>query len=126
MLVAEQNGLRIEASVAQRGGTFNCPQCKGILIFKPGRKVISHFAHKPPTDCTWARGETRAHLEAKLLVGIALKARGLRAELECVQEGLSGDRRADVLVWSPNGRRLAIELQHTPIGLDEIEKRAFS
>jgi len=126
MLVAIHNGVRIEASAAQRGGTFNCPQCNGVLVFKPGRKVISHFAHKPPTDCTWARGETRAHLEAKQLVGDVLKARGLRAELECVLRELSGDRRADVLVWSPTGKRLAIELQHSPIGIDEIERRAFS
>lgn len=126
MLVAEQNGVRIEASVAQRGDPFHCPQCKGALVFKPGRKVISHFAHKPPTDCTWAQGETRAHLEAKQLVGAALKARGLRAELECVLQGLSGDRRADVLVWAPHGRRIAFELQHTAIGLNEIERRAFS
>jgi len=126
MLVAEQDGARIEANAAERGGIFNCPQCKGILVFKPGRKVISHFAHKPPTDCTWARGETRAHLEAKLLVSEVLKARGLRAELECILQGLSGDRRADVLVWSPSGKQLAIELQHTSIGLDEIERRAFS
>lgn len=126
MLVAEQSGERIEASVAQRGGMFSCPQCKGLLVFKPGRKVVSHFAHKPPTDCTWARGETRAHLEAKLLIAEVLKARGVRAEIEWIVQGLAGDRRADVMVWSPTQQRLAIELQHTSIGLDELERRAFS
>jgi hypothetical protein len=51
-------------------------------------------------------------------------ARGRRAEVEYVVTGLPGDRRADVMVWSATGQRLAFELQHTSIGLDEIEARA--
>src|SRR5262245_43545995 len=100
MLVAEHQGVRVDASDATRGADYVCPWCKGIVIFKPGRKVISHFAHKPPTDCTWASGETRAHLEAKKLVADILTARKLRAEIEHVVPSLSGDRRADVMVWS--------------------------
>lgn len=126
MLVAIESGKRVEATRAKRGGAFTCPQCESVVIFKPGRKVIPHFAHKPPTNCTWASGETRAHLEAKQLVVTALRTRGLRAEIEYNLPALSGDRRADVLLWSPNGKQLAIELQHSPIGLEEIERRAFS
>jgi hypothetical protein len=35
----------------------------------------------------------------------------------------TGDRRADVMVWSPAGAAAAIELQHTSIGLDNIQSR---
>jgi competence CoiA-like predicted nuclease len=126
MLVADLQGNRVEATGAKRDPRYVCPKCKGIVILKLGRKVISHFAHKPPTDCTWVRGETRAHLEAKSLVRNALIARGLRAEVEYIVTALPGDRRADVMAWSPGGERVAFELQHTSLGLDEIEKRAFS
>lgn len=126
MLVAKLGEDRIDAAIAQRGPEYHCPQCKGVVILKKGRKVIDHFAHKPPTDCTWAAGETRAHLEAKLIVSQALAGRGLKAQVECVVDTLPGDRRADVMAWSPKGLQIAFELQHTPIGLDEIERRAFS
>jgi hypothetical protein len=125
MLVAEHQGNRVDAAGAPRGLNYVCPRCKGPVVYKPGRRVISHFAHKPPTDCAWASGETRAHLEAKQIVKDALRARGLKAELEYVVSALPGDRRADVMAWSPSGIRVAFELQHTALGLDEIEKRAF-
>jgi hypothetical protein len=125
VLVAELQGARVEAADAERGPTYVCSRCKGIVILKQPRKIIYHFAHKPPTDCTWARGETRAHLEAKKLFRDALVTRGLRAELEYIVSALPGDRRADVMVWSSAGAMLAVELQHTSIGLKEIEARAF-
>ena len=46
--------------------------------------------------------------------------------MEYVVDTLSGDRRADVMTWSPTGVAVAFELQHTSIGLDEIESRSRS
>ncbi|MCI0365536.1 MAG: hypothetical protein L0219_16865 [Phycisphaerales bacterium] len=126
MLVASLNGERVEAESAERGLAFVCPNCKRPVILKRGPIVIAHFAHKPPTDCSWARGETKAHLDAKKLFRDTLAVRGLRAEVECVVPSLPDDRRADVMVWSPKGARLAIELQHTSLNLEDIERRAFS
>ena len=126
MLVANLEDVRVDAANAERGPEYRCPKCKGIVILKKGRKVIDHFGHKPPTDCSWAIGETRAHLEAKLLVASALATRGLRAEVEFVVNTLSGDRRADVMAWSLMGLQIAFELQHTPIDLNAIERRASS
>lgn len=89
----------------------------------------------PALRSAWARiqtarrshmGETRAHMESKIVVADALRARGLRAELEFVVDPMPGDGRAGIMVWSPNGKQTAFELQHTPIGLDEIERRAGS
>lgn len=126
MLVANLGGIRIDAVSAKRGHEYRCPKCSGIMILKQGRTVVEHFAHKPPTDCSWAIGETRAHLEAKALVQVALVGRGLKAEVEFVVNTLSGDRRADVMAWSPKGAPVAFELQHTPMDLNEIEARASS
>jgi competence CoiA-like predicted nuclease len=126
MLVALCEGNRIIAAAAQRGAAYHCPSCSKPLVLKKGRVVIHHFAHKPPILCDWARGETLAHLEAKQIVHAALTARGVRAELEYCLETLPGDRRADVMAWSPSGRMIAIELQHTSISADEIAERSFA
>jgi competence protein CoiA len=50
----------------------------------------------------------------------------LRAEVEFIVPSLPNDRRADVMVWSPSGQQAAIELQHTSIQPEVIEKRALS
>ena len=63
---------------------------------------------------------------AKTLLRDSFVRRGLKAEVEYELPGLGGDRRADVLVWSPSGKPVAIELQHAAIGLVEIERRAAS
>lgn len=116
----------MEAAVTARGRAYTCPECKRAVILKRGPIRIAHFAHKPPTDCAWARGESLAHLAAKLLLREAFAARGLRAEVEQVVPALPGDRRADVMVWSPSGIPVALELQHATLRLDEITRRAFS
>jgi Competence protein CoiA-like family len=126
MLIALSDNTRVTAAAAQRGGAYHCPSCSKPLVLKKGRIVIHHFAHKPPILCVWARGETLAHLEAKQLVHAALTARGVRAELEYSVETLPGDRRADVMAWSPKGRMVAIELQHTSISAEVIAERSFA
>ena len=126
MLVAKVAGNRIEAAIALKGQDYHCPHCGEAVILKKGRIRTPHFAHKPPVSCSWAKGETAAHLEAKTRLKDAFLARGLRVEVECEVDTLPGDRRADVMVWSPKGTRFAIELQHTPIGLSEIEERTES
>jgi competence CoiA-like predicted nuclease len=126
MLIALLNNTRVTAADAQRGPDYRCPSCGKDIVLKKGRVVVHHFAHKPPILCDCARGETLAHLEAKHLVYAALTARGVRAELEYSVETLPGDRRADVMAWSPKGRMIAFELQHTSISADEIGERAFA
>jgi competence protein CoiA len=124
MLVASHEERRVEAWIAPREGAFRCPECAEPVVLKRGRIRIAHFAHRSRAACRWAAGETLAHLAAKRAIAEALAARGLRAGVECVVPGLAGDRRADVVAWSPTGVRVAIELQHVAIGLDELERRA--
>ena len=129
MLRAVLNGDAIDAHLAERGLDYRCPNpdCSGPMTLKRGRIKIAHFAHQPPTTCSWAKGETQAHLKAKAVFREAFASQGMRAEVEYVVKLLPGDRRADVMVWSSvSKRRAAIELQHTSISPEHIEKRAFS
>lgn len=126
MLIAILDQAAIEAPVAQKGPIYTCQNCQNIVILKKGRIKVHHFAHKPPVNCSWGKGETTAHMEAKLLFRDEFVSRGLKAELEHSVPSLPTDRRADVVVWTPKGDRCAIELQHTGIGYDQIEQRTKS
>lgn len=123
MLVALHENQRVDAFSANKGPTYFCPNCGDEVILKQGRIVIHHFAHKPPTDCSWAKGETREHLLAKTVIRDAFRNTSYQAEFEAEVLSGAGDRRADVLLTNRSGRRVAIEVQHTPILYDAIERR---
>ena len=124
MLVALENGRRMEASVAEKGQAYSCPKCAALVILKKGRVTTHHFAHKPPTNCTWASKETSAHMKAKTALCEALRQQGFKAELEVEILSSGGDRRADVVAWSKDGKsRVAFEIQHQPLSFDGIEQR---
>ena len=124
MLVALQGDQHITAWVAQKGPVFHCPNCKTQVILRKGALVAHNFAHKPPVTCSWASGETQAHLKAKLLLHDAFVAQGLSCSVEAEVVSGDGDRRADVLVWRPPGQlRIALEVQHTPLNFEQIDRR---
>jgi Competence protein CoiA-like family len=126
MLVAQVGEIRFEASNSHKGPDYICPKCRDVVVLKKGRIRIHHFAHKPPVSCTWGKGETNAHRQAKKVFKDIFIKRGLRAEVEYEISCLPNDRRADVVVWSPQGQRYAIELQHTGIDYKELEERTNS
>lgn len=126
MLIASLNGARVEAESADRGLGYSCPGCHSEVSLKRGAIKTPHFAHKARPSCGYASGESAVHMAAKLAVLRAARQRGLRAEVEYYVSTLSGDRRADVMVWSPSGQRIAIEVQHSSISLDDIYRRSES
>lgn len=70
------------------------------------------------------QGETQQHLAAKRALALALGARGLNVALEVEVLSDEGDRRADVLVEHPRTKlQIAIEVQHSPLDLDAIQRR---
>ena len=119
MLVALKGSNRIHASVAEKGHTFHCPGCHTEVTLKKGAKVIHHFAHKPPVTCSWAVGETKAHLSAKNLFLEHLTNAGYKADVEYP----IGTQRADVHFQDTNGISYVIEIQHQPITPSEISRR---
>ena len=123
MLVGLLEGQRIDAFGASKGPRYSCPNCSAEVVLKKGRIVMHHFAHKPPTDCSWASGETREHLLAKTVIRDAYRKKGYEADYEVEILSGGGDRRADVLLTNRKGVKVAIEIQHTPILYDAIERR---
>ena len=124
MLVANLNGQRIEATVADKGPTYHCPKCKDVVVLKKGRIITHHFPLKLPVICRWAKGETREQLKVKQLFKEVFFRRGLlRVEVEHEIPSLLDDRRADVVNWSPKVQRFALELQRTSIDYDSLENR---
>jgi hypothetical protein len=126
MLVALNQATRIEAWDAEKGPRYRCPNCGSEVVLRKGRIVAHHFAHKPPVTCSWARGETQAHLAAKKLLRDIFARRGLRTEVEYEVLSSGGDRRADVLVWARNGTRVAFEVQNQPLDFGAIERRTLA
>lgn len=125
MIVAVLDNVKIAAYAADKGPTYRCPGCNELVTLKKGRIVIDHFAHKPPVVCNYAKGETREHMAAKLAFLSCFRDQGLIADVEQVVLSIEGDRRADVLVSArpPSQRKVALELQHQPIDLEQIERR---
>jgi hypothetical protein len=109
------------ASLATKGPTYHCPGCGEEVILKQGRKVIHHFAHKPPVTCSWAAGETTLHLKAKEAFYEHFKRLGMNVEVEYPLN--AGRLRADVYVIGKNGKPVVFELQHSSILPGEIERR---
>jgi hypothetical protein len=126
MLVASSGTLRVDADIAERGVSYHCPGCHSPVMLRRGAVKVAHFAHKSLSSCGYASGETAIHMSAKLAFLRAFRQRGLRAEVELLVPSLLGDRRADVMVWSPSGRQVAVEIQHSAISLDDLHRRSES
>ncbi len=124
MLMAAGPDGRVAAENAARGVVHLCPQCGAAVTLKRGPIVTAHFSHAPASECAWASPESEQHRGAKHALAAAFAARGLWIELEAEILSSEGDRRADVLVHAPgNGGRVAIEVQHSALGIDAIERR---
>lgn len=141
MLVGHLNGTRIIARGAQPSKDYKCPGCEARVVLKNGRIVIAHFAHYPNTPyCSYSAGETLEHLNAKDYFYEQLnKVIGIEADIEVPIHDPSGNRRVDVGVQLPSrtikfpdgrqrtvpGEQIAVEIQHTNISIEEIERRAL-
>lgn len=85
-----------------------CPICDSIVNSKCGSLNIWHFAHINLEDCdSWSEGETEWHLWWKDQV---------EKEYREVKVGI---HRADIKL----DNNLVIELQNSPISVDEIRER---
>lgn len=124
MLMALLDEVRVLARDSDKGSTYLCPECRREVTLKKGRKVIHHFAHKPPTSCTYATGETAAHMKSKLDFHDHFISLGLPSRVEAPVSFNGIRSRADVYVaTTKKGIPAALEIQHTNISLDEIERR---
>lgn len=96
-------------SAPSPGAAGQCPACRGPVMAKCGQIVTHHWAHETRIDCDpWAEPESEWHQ--------AWKRRYLFAGAEV--EAVVGAHRADILLPSA-----VIELQHSPISIDEARSR---
>jgi hypothetical protein len=93
---------------ARRGVQATCPLCHEPVRPKCGQLVAWHFAHHAGEDCdSWSEGETPWHRQWKETVPIDRR------------EVVMGAHRADIVAAD----RTVVELQHSPIGPQEIAAR---
>ncbi|MFF9638722.1 competence protein CoiA family protein [Streptomyces bacillaris] len=105
-----------------RGMELTCPECGGQVHARLSKLDTRHLYHrtKPPT-CSLANESLEHHL-LKLELVTCARAAGFRAELEVAAS--TGEWRADVMVFSPDGARLmALEAQLSPITVEDIAAR---
>lgn len=108
MITCELHGEIVEANVGmERKADYRCPECRDNVIPKLGVKNVPHFAHHPGTECSYGDGETVWHRRGKRFVADYFRTLGCDVRLE---EPL-GNRRTDLLVIHPNGKRVAFEFQ---------------
>ena len=118
MLYAILNNIKVKASrEIPRHGLFFCcnPNCsQPNLILKKGNHRIPHFAHRVECDCDkLGEKETDAHIEIKNWFEFFLKS---DFEVEYTRiPGVKPD-----LLWKG---KYAIEVQHSPISIEEIIRR---
>lgn len=100
-----------------QGEVFFCPACHQSLVLKSGPKVRPHFAHQADQACDFTslnEGAEHLNLKAKLF-SWAQQSERVSVEVAHSVEGLVSD-----LLLSDN---LALEVQCSPLGQDEFEKR---
>ncbi len=100
-----------------QGEVFFCPSCHQTLLLKCGPKVRPHFAHQPGQSCDFAslnEGAEHLNLKAKLF-DWARKNEKVAVEVANSEAGIVSD-----LLLSEN---LALEVQCSPLGQDEFERR---
>lgn len=110
MLIALKDGQRsVPTTTGQRA---NCPECNAEVLSKCGEINIWHWAHITTVDCdAWGEPEGEWHLNWK---------KGLPLDwVEICMERDSEKHRADICL--PTG--LVVELQHSPISVEEIQRR---
>ncbi|MED1722163.1 competence protein CoiA [Brevibacillus parabrevis] len=105
------------------GSQLFCPQCGGAVYYRHGLFVTPHFAHAANSECGYGEPETAEHQAGKQWLQNWLEqlypANDTRREVY-VEEIR---QRADVLTIFPNGQRLCIEYQCSPIEVAELRKR---
>lgn len=106
-------------SATPSDGPFVCPGCgQQVTLRRPRERAVANFAHRPGSECAYARGESPRHLEVKQALYDALREQGIPAELEFD----TGNTRADVY-FEHAGREYVIEVQRSRITVEKIKDR---
>ncbi|MCA1056733.1 hypothetical protein LCM10_17250 [Rossellomorea aquimaris] len=108
-------------SIRKGSPTFICPHCLSPLILKVGQVKAPHFSHAAKVQCPFdSRKETREHIWSKTILYQRLTHLYEDVKLECYVPQI---KQIPDLMISAEERRIAIEIQHSTIPLQEVGKR---
>lgn len=105
------------------GGKIFCPICGSPLIYRHGKKNTAHFAHASVCSYPYYEPETEEHKEGKQLIKKWLEALFPNNMTFMEYYIKEAKQRADVMTIFPDGHRLCIELQCSPIPAEVWRKR---
>jgi hypothetical protein len=102
---------------------LQCQHCRAAVLYRHGIQVTPHFAHRAGKQCEYREPETMEHAEGKRLLKMWLE-KVFPANVT-IQEYFVKEiqQRADILTIFPDGHRLGIEIQCSPIPEDVLKKR---
>lgn len=121
MLVCLRRGERVVASKQlSRSDEYFCPACSEPVFLRFGDSVCAHFSHYTDSRCSYGSGESYAHMKLKLDLYTAYKACGIPVDVEVDFK----QRRADVVILTPQRNMVVLELQRSAISREEISARA--
>ncbi|MDT0467966.1 MULTISPECIES: competence protein CoiA family protein [Streptomyces] len=105
-----------------RGVELSCPECGGQIHARLSKLDSRHFYHRTKPPSYSLANESLEHHLLKLELVTCTRAAGFQAELEVAAH--TGEWRADVMVFRPDGIRLmALEAQLSPITVEDIASR---
>ena len=118
MLTAiDSSGIKTFGCAANRDDTYTCPLCVDTVVLKRGRVKVAHFAHKANTTCPGSNESPRHMLLKQLLYDFFCDMPGVaRVEIEKIV----GSRIADILLTGQRGGSIAVEVQLSNVGLDDL------
>ncbi len=107
----DENDKKIE--VSKSGEQGKCPDCNSVVIGKKGKIKIKHWSHKANKDCdNWYEPITKWHLNWQNKFPLD------NQEVTLI-DTKNIRHRADIVL----NNKLVIEIQYSPIKIDEIEQR---
>jgi len=102
---------------------LRCQQCGGAVYYRHGSRVKPHFAHVANTRCEYSEPETLEHIMGKKLlktwIEMTYPSNVTRQEYYLEEIG----QRPDIITIFPDGHRLCIEFQCSPISERILKKR---
>src|SRR6266699_6573374 len=102
-------------------GPFYCPECHEEVVLKKGTIKEHHFAHLPPSDCTYGVGESGEHREAKRANYEALRTHPDVSQVQV--ERYLGEVRPDISFLARDEVEVAVEMQFSPLSPQETARQ---
>lgn len=116
--------LKREDKEKFKGQAFTCCHCGKPAKLRLGENRRPHFSHQKKHSCSYdVGGETEAHYNAKIQIYEELKLMGLIPHIEKKFNTDGVYCIADVYFETPEGNKVAIEVQRSVIATEKLKAR---